>query len=76
MLKVHAIRFNFVSKESLTFFQLLSKTLDEVNDEEWTCELGSAMGRQISLYPTAQQEEKVRTLFACEVFGAVLLFFF
>ena len=37
--------------------QLLSKTLDVVNDEEWTVELGKAFGYQIPLYDTYSEEK-------------------
>ena len=38
--------------------QLLSKSLDEVDSEDWVIALGSEMGNQIQLYNN-QSEEKV-----------------
>eukprot|EP00118_Oscarella_pearsei_P020078 m.216312 g.216312 ORF g.216312 m.216312 type:complete len:1058 (+) comp39860_c0_seq3:99-3272(+) len=48
--------------------KLLSKTLDEVDDEEWICELGYAMGNQIGLYSTMRDEKNF--LYKC--IGVVL----
>jgi hypothetical protein len=49
--------------------KLLSKTLDVVNDEEWTVELGKAFGYQIPLYDTYSEEKSF--LYKC--LGMVML---
>lgn len=43
--------------------QLLSKTLDEVDDEEWICGLGYEMGIQICLYNGHPNEKVVQEVF-------------
>ncbi|XP_071959367.1 maestro heat-like repeat-containing protein family member 1 [Antedon mediterranea] len=37
--------------------KLLSKTLDEVEDEEWVCNLGVEFGKQVSLYQDSPNEK-------------------
>ncbi|XP_033117617.1 maestro heat-like repeat-containing protein family member 1 isoform X2 [Anneissia japonica] len=37
--------------------KLLSKTLDEVEDEEWVCNLGVEFGKQVSLYTDSPREK-------------------
>ena len=50
---------NFITLHSfILFFQFFSKTIDEVDDEEWTVALGMEFGGQISLY-TNQADDKV-----------------
>lgn len=36
---------------------MLSKSLDEVQDEDWIAELGEAFGQQISLYSNMPDEK-------------------
>ncbi|XP_064639982.1 maestro heat-like repeat-containing protein family member 1 isoform X2 [Lineus longissimus] len=37
--------------------KMLSKSLDEVDSEDWVCELGESMGEQIQLYYNAPEEK-------------------
>ncbi len=45
-------------------FQLLSKTLDVVGEEEWVVEVGRCFGSQVPLYE-AYPEEKVIQIYMC-----------
>lgn len=40
-----------------TLFQLLAKTLSEVNDEEWFLMIGREIGQQIPLYVNSPEEK-------------------
>jgi hypothetical protein len=40
--------------------KMLSKSLDEVDDEDWVSELGESMGEQINLYHSAPEEKVYR----------------
>lgn len=49
-------------------FQLLSKTLDQINDEEWTESLGEALGKQLPHYVNLPEEKN----FAFKALGIVM----
>lgn len=51
--------------------QFVSKSLDEVDSEEWLCSLGAEMAAQIPLY-SHFSEEKVQ--YATDVLDTVVLF--
>ena len=40
---------------------MLSKSLDEVDNEDWVCELGEAMGEHVNLYNN-MPEDKVKVI--------------
>lgn len=50
------------------FLQFVSKSLDEVDSEEWVCSLGAEMSAQIQLYTNLPEEKVWNTVYTVIVF--------
>lgn len=49
----------------MAFLQFVSKSLDEVDSEEWVCSLGAEMAAQIPLYAHLPEEKVEYVILDC-----------
>ena len=59
----------FVLLYIFLFLQFVSKSLDEVDSEEWMCSLGAEMSAQIQLYTNLPEEKVWYTVYTVIVFA-------
>ena len=47
------------------YFQLLSKSLEQIGDEDWYMELGNSMSGQLALYDKCQEDKVTLVEISC-----------
>ena len=54
---LNVLKFQFIYKRFCNVLQMLTKTIDQVDDEEWVDELAAAVADQLSLYMSKPAEK-------------------